>query len=159
MWLRLLRTATLTCTALVMGLAFAHVLELPQKMAYGFDQYARVQHTLYAYFAYVGGPLEVLAIILAVVLTVLLRRAGAPYGWTAAGTVVIAVGLAEWALVVQTANMRMADWTAGAAPADWTSVRARWEFGHLAHFLLFLTGFLLLLWPSLAPSARVPRRP
>jgi hypothetical protein len=59
--LRLLRMITLICTALVTGLAFAHVLELPQKMSYDAAEYARVQHSLYAYFAYVGGSLEVLS--------------------------------------------------------------------------------------------------
>ena len=46
---------TLMCTALVTGLAFAHVLELPQKMSYDAAEYARVQHSLYAYFASRGG--------------------------------------------------------------------------------------------------------
>jgi ABC-type enterochelin transport system permease subunit len=67
MRLRTLRMATLICAALVTGLAFAHVLELPQKMSYDADEYARVQHSLYAYFAYVGGPLEVLSIVLAAI--------------------------------------------------------------------------------------------
>jgi predicted membrane protein len=151
----MLRTATLICTALVVGLAFAHVLELPQKMSYGADEYARVQHSLYAYFAYVGGPLEVLSIVLAAVLAMMLRHDRAAFGWSAAGTGLLAAGLAEWAVVVQTANGRMADWAVGNVPAGWTAVRAQWEFGHLAHFALLGSGFTVLLWSSLKATPAV----
>jgi hypothetical protein len=144
--------ATLICAALVTGLAFAHVLELPQKMSYDADEYARVQHSLYAYFAYVGGPLEVLSIVLAAIVAVMVRRDGMVFRWTLAGACLLAAGLAEWAAVVQTANNKMAAWTAGNVPADWEAVRDQWEFGHVGHFVLFGTGLALLLWSSLTSS-------
>jgi hypothetical protein len=43
--------------ALTMGLAFAHTLELPQKLDYDAATWTQLQHTLYRYFAVVGGPL------------------------------------------------------------------------------------------------------
>jgi hypothetical protein len=106
-------------------------------MSYDADEYTRVQHSLYAYFAYVGGPLEVLSIVLAAVLAVMLRHDRTAFRWTLAGTGLLAAGLAEWAAVVQTANATMAGWTVGHVPAGWMAVRAQWEFGHLAHFVLF----------------------
>ena len=53
--------------ALTMGLAFAHTLELPQKLAYEVATWTQLQHGRYRYFAMVGGPLEVATIIAAVV--------------------------------------------------------------------------------------------
>jgi hypothetical protein len=53
--------------ALTMGLAFAHTLELPQKLACEAATWTQLQRSLYRYFAVVGGPLEVATIIAAVV--------------------------------------------------------------------------------------------
>jgi hypothetical protein len=52
--------------ALTMGLAFAHTLELPQKLAYEVATWTQLQHGRYRYFAMVGGPLEVATVIAAV---------------------------------------------------------------------------------------------
>lgn len=145
MRVRVLRLVTLLCAALVTGLAFAHVLELPQKLDYDAQQYLRVQHTLYAYFAYAGAPLEVAAIAGAVLLAYLSR--GRPgFGWTLAGALLLAIGLAAWALIVQPANVEFGRWTAERIPADWTAVRAQWEAGHVVHFALFFAGLAALIW-------------
>jgi hypothetical protein len=69
----------------------------------------------------------------------------------------LAAGLAEWAAVVQTANNTMAGWTAGNVPPGWTAARVQWEFGHLAHFVLFEAGLAVLLWSSLRATANVVR--
>jgi hypothetical protein len=60
--------------ALTMGLAFAHTLELPQKLDYDAAIWTQIQHTLYRYFAVIGGPLEVATIIAAVVFAVRARE-------------------------------------------------------------------------------------
>jgi hypothetical protein len=52
---------------LTMGLAFAYTLELPRKRAYEAATWTQLQHSLYRYFAVIGGPLEVATIIAAVV--------------------------------------------------------------------------------------------
>jgi hypothetical protein len=59
--------------ALTMGLAFAHTLELPQKLAYEVATWTQLQHGLYRYFAMVGGPLEVATVIAAVVFALRVR--------------------------------------------------------------------------------------
>lgn len=156
--MRLLRLFTALAAALVTGLSFAHVLELPQKMGYGAHQYAISQHTLYAYFAIVGGPLEVLTIVLAAVVA-WKSRGTAAFGLALASAILFAAGLAEWAAVVQTANTAQAQWDPSAMPSDWTSVRDQWEFGHVGHFVVFGAGFVLqlLTWwrtdPRPAPRA------
>jgi hypothetical protein len=78
-----------------------------------------------------------------------LRHDPAAFRWTLAGTGLLAAGLAEWAAVVQTANTKMAGWTTGVVPAGWTAVRTQWEFGHVAHFVVFGAGLAVLLWSSL----------
>ena len=60
---RLWRTWTVLSLALAMGLAWAHLLEMPPKMQLDAQLYTHLDRTLYPYFAYVGGPVEVLAVI------------------------------------------------------------------------------------------------
>ena len=51
--------------------------------------YAAVNTTLYRYFAIVGGPYQIGAIVSAIVLTVLVRRQPAIFRWTLAGTLLL----------------------------------------------------------------------
>ena len=60
-------TVAVVLAGLTLGLAFAHTLELPQKLAYDAATWTQLQHSLYRYFAVIGGPLEVATIIAAVV--------------------------------------------------------------------------------------------
>jgi hypothetical protein len=85
--------------ALTMGLAFAHTLELPQKLAYDAATWTQLQHSLYRYFAVVGGPLEVATIIAAVVFAV--RARGLRGGRLAVvGAACLVVALGWWFAVV-----------------------------------------------------------
>jgi hypothetical protein len=59
--------------ALAVGLAFAHTLELPQKLGDDAATWTQIQHTVYRYLAVIGGPLEVATIIAAVVFAVRAR--------------------------------------------------------------------------------------
>jgi hypothetical protein len=150
--MRFLWLLTLVSAALVTGLAFAHVLEMPQKMAYDGPTYSEVQRSLYLYFGYVGGPLEILAVVLAVLLAWRLRGGGATFGWSVAGAALLALGLIEWAIVVQSANTVMATWSDGTLPPEWTSTRLQWELGHVGHFLLLGAGFVALLWSAMTAA-------
>jgi hypothetical protein len=79
--------------ALTMGLAFAHTLELPQKVAYDAATWTQVQHSLYRYFAVVGGPLEVATVIAVVVFAVRARgRRGGRLAVVGAALFVLALG-------------------------------------------------------------------
>src|SRR4029453_10136938 len=59
---------------LTLGLAFPHTLELPQKLDYDAATWTQLQHSLYRYFAVVGGPLEVATVLAAVVFAVWAHR-------------------------------------------------------------------------------------
>ena len=65
--------ATLTLTALLMGMSFAHAPEMPQKLRVDGQTWLTFQHTLYPYFAYVGAPVELGSIVTAAFLSYLVR--------------------------------------------------------------------------------------
>jgi hypothetical protein len=144
-----LRPVTLVAAALTLGASFGHVLELPQKMAWDADLWVTVEHSLYKWFGVIGGPLEVLTVVCAIVLAVRTRLDRSPSRGATAAAALFALALVEWAAVVQTANGQIGSWSLDAIPADWTRWRAQWEYGHAGHFVLLAAGFLVLLHGSL----------
>ena len=139
-------------TALTMGMAFAHTLELPQKMGYDAVMWTSVMHGLYLYFAIIGGPVEVAAVIAALVFAV--RYRGRPGRRLAAvGAACFVIALAWWFAVINTANSVIGKWALNAVPADWERWRMQWEFGHAAHFVLAFAGFLTLLLATVNAAA------
>jgi hypothetical protein len=144
--------------ALTTGLAFAHTLELPQKLGYDAATWTQLQHSLYRYFAVIGGPLEVATVIAAVVFAVRARgRYGGRLATVGAGCLVLALGL--WFAVVNTANAEVGRWAVDAVPSDWRRWRAQWEFGHAARFVVTFAGFLALLLATVRVGALDPRVP
>jgi hypothetical protein len=140
--------------ALTMGLTFAHTLELPQKLGYDAATWVHIQQSLYRYFGLVGGPVEVAAVIAAVVFAV--RARGRPGGRLASvGAACFVIALALWFAVINTANAEIGSWAVDAAPSDWERWRGQWEFGHAAHFVLTLAGFLTLLVATAQAGAGV----
>src|SRR5215218_8358216 len=146
--------------ALTMGLAFARTLELPQKLDYDPATWIQLQHSLYRYFAVVGGPLEVATVIAAVVFAVRVR--GLRGGRLAVvGAVCFVLALGWWFAVVNTANAEIGRWAVDAVPSDWRRWRAQWKFGHAGHFVVTFSGFLALLGATVrvgAANRRVPGR-
>ena len=129
--------------ALTLGLAFAHVLEFFGKLQLPARDWLVVQHHLYVAFGAVGGPIEVLAIVLTWAGWILLRRTG-PAPWTLAAAVAVTIGLIDWALVVSPMNGVLNGWTPASVPGEWTAVRNRWEVGHAVQAVLFAVGFVCL---------------
>ena len=76
MLIRSWRFVTILLVALLLGLSFAHVLELPAKMQYDAALYVTLQKTLYVAWGppNVGGILEPAAILATVSLAFLLRQ-------------------------------------------------------------------------------------
>ena len=122
----------LLSTALAMGGALAHAFELPNKIDLASDQYFVVQQLAYLLLIELASLL-----ILAVVTRAIVRR-----------LVLIAIGCliaaqaAFWIFTYPT-NVATQNWTV--APADWSSLRARWEYSHLAGavFQLLCMAFLI----------------
>jgi hypothetical protein len=150
---RRLRFVVLLLAALTLTMEAAHVLELPRKMAWEPELYSAVNSTLYLYFAVVGGPLTVLTLLTGTVLVIALRRRPG-FGWTLAGVLAYYLAFAVWLTVVAPVNSTVAAAHASdpaSLPRLWAALRARWEYGHAAGFVLQLLGLACLLWSVLAP--------
>jgi hypothetical protein len=138
-------TLLLAALGLVMG--GAHLLELPVRMQYDPALYMQVTSTLYRYYGLVGGPIQVLAFLSAAVLAWMVR-ARLSFRSTLVGTLCIALSLLLWFLLVQPVNTAWAE-ALRSNPADavqaYAQLRNRWEYGHLAAFVVWVAGFILLL--------------
>jgi hypothetical protein len=148
MLVRYWRFFTLLLTALALTMTSAHVLELPQKLAYGPALYAAVNTTMYRYFALVGGVYTVGSLVAVLVLAVLVRHRSDALRWTAAGLLGLSLALVSWLALVEPVNREVAAALIAApesVPALWQSLRERWEFGHATGFVLQLLGFAALL--------------
>ena len=157
MSLRTWRFLTLLVAALSLTMESAHVLELPQKLAYDAATYAAVNATLYRYFAIVGGVYQVGAIVLAATLAFLVRARGSSFPWTLAGAVALAAAFVVWLAVVAPVNGTVAEalrTDPASVPQLWAALRTRWEGGHVAGFVFQVVGFAALLVGVLVETPR-----
>jgi hypothetical protein len=144
---QLWRFAALLLAALSLGPSFAHALEAPPRLLEWSPQLwreATVFGGQYVLFGLVGGPLDVLSILVLAVLAFLLRGDRDARVPAVAAMLLYAAALGAWALVVAPANTVLAGWTPGPLPADFAAVRDRWETGHLVVAALKLAGFSAL---------------
>lgn len=162
MSLKAWRFVALLLAALSLTMESAHVLELPQKMQYDAQMYAAVNGTLYRYFAIVGGLYQLGSIVAAGVLAWLVRRRRPAFGWTLAGALLLGLAFAVWLAAVAPVNGQIAEAMLVApdsVPALWTQLRARWEYGHAAGFIVQVIAFACLLISMLVETPRdVPSR-
>ena len=104
---------TLTLTSLLMGTRFAHTLEMPAKMNVDGQLWRTFQHTLYPYFAYVGAPVEIGAIVASAVLSYLVRPHPPAFYLALAGTICLALAFfVVWLGFTNPVNAETAKWTA-----------------------------------------------
>jgi hypothetical protein len=138
--------------ALSLTMESAHVLELPQKLQYSAQMYSAVNTTLYRYFSIVGGVYQIGAILSALLLTLLVRKRRVALRWTAGGAFFLLAAFIAWVAVVAPVNGQIAQALVSApdsVPGLWIALRARWEFGHAAGFVLQLAGYAALVWSCL----------
>lgn len=130
-------------SALILGGAFCHVLEMPVKMAMAGADYMIVQQ-IYGGFGPVGAVLEPGAILSAAALAFLLRgrRSFIP---ALTGAIALAVALLVWVAVVSPVNPQWAAAGTTSVPPNFESLRARWEWGHAIHAGLLFLAFLSLV--------------
>jgi hypothetical protein len=130
---------------LILGLAFAHVLELPGKFRMDGPTWLTVQQNLYIGFGPVAAVVEPFGILLTWVLVFMLQRHRFAFRLALLAAVFATIGLAEWVLVVAPMNTLLNGWTTATLPTDWTACRDRWELGHAIHAALFGAAFCALL--------------
>lgn len=134
------------------------MLELPVRAQFEPGFYMRVTSTLYRYFGFVGGPLQVLAAGFAALLAWRTRsRPG--FRYTAAGAACFVLSLLLWFALVQPVNVAWAtalDAGTEEAVRMYDQLRDRWETGHVAAFSAWLVGFGLLLTGAMSAVSNQP---
>lgn len=163
--LRVFRFAGLVSTAIAAGVAFGHLLEMPNKLALSGEEYHFVQRRLYEGFGRVIGPLEVLSFTCALGVALLLafgKGRRADLFANTVGAALILAALVVWQVRVGPVNRQVDSWTSVASmPADWPRLRASWEYGHAARAVLFALAFISMLAGVLtdAPGEAGPGMP
>jgi len=155
------RLVTILLVALVLGLAFAHVLERPAKMDYDGRLYSTLQRTLYREWGppNVGGFLEPAAIAATLVLAILVRRERRVFWLTVgAGVVMLLAFPVVFFWIVAPVNAVFLSGAPGTVPANWTELRSQWELGHTVRFVLQLIALALLVASVEVGERRSQRR-
>lgn len=146
---------TLLLVSIAMALSLAHALELPGKMRLARETYIEVQSIYYPGFSLGGMVGDFGGLVALLVLTWLLRHAGAAF-WLvlAALALLAAMNLVYWLLVHPVNSVWMQGTDLGglagsffAAPAgsdarSWIQLRDIWEYSHLARACLAMGSFL-----------------
>jgi hypothetical protein len=153
------RFAAIVLTALLMGLEFAHALELPPKMQYDGPRWVAAQNSLYQLFGWPGpGAWVTLGAVLAAAgLAVLVRDRRPAFQLTllAAACLVMAFPVVYFGFI-EPVNRVIEQATAGSAAPNWQQLRAQWEYAHAANFGLDLVALGALVLSVLAESPGPP---
>jgi hypothetical protein len=141
------RLVTVLLVALVMGLAFAHVLERPAKMAYDGSLYTTLQRSLYQKWGppHIGGFLEPAAILATGLLAVAVRKRKRAF-WLTAGALAAMLVAFPVVFFIYNAPVNAAFLGAdpGVVPPGWQGLRESWETGHTIRFGLQLLALAFL---------------
>ena len=143
--------ASLVLVAICLGPAFAHLLELPNKIGLGREDYFTVQQ-IYRGWALLGIAI-VGAIASAAALAWMLRGRTRAFAWALLGLLCLLLAQIVFWVFTYPANVATSNWTE--IPGDWEALRARWEYSHAAGSLLTF-GALLSLVAALMARTRAP---
>ena len=150
--MRMLRFLTLMLTALTVGMAFAHLLQMPAKLAYPGPQWLLLQQTLYGNFRVLGTLIDAGAVICALALVVQVRQPAR--GWTLFGAMCLLGAHVAWWIAVVPLNAQIAQYTAHTLPPDWTQLRLDWEYAHATRFALQAAALAALVLSVLVETPR-----
>ncbi|MEI9414702.1 DUF1772 domain-containing protein [Mesorhizobium sp. Cs1321R2N1] len=139
---------TATIAALSLGPSFAHVLESVPRLTRwspALWREATVFNGQFLLFAIIGAPLDVAAVACPGLLAWLLRE-DRPAFWFALGaTLLYALSLVLWFVLVKPANNVLATWVPGPIPDNFEAIRLRWETGHMVVMAAKAVGFVSLV--------------
>lgn len=160
MFIRTWTLLTVMLTALSLGAAIGHLLELPAKMSYDGPMWLKVQQTLYGPgFGTFGAGFEVGAVVSTAVLAVLMRNEPPAFGWVVlAALCMVATHAAFWILLAP-ANATIAALKPEAPPSGWMSLRNLWEYTHAARAALQIIALGALVYSILVVSTVGVARP
>ncbi len=131
----------LMLTAIAMGLALAHLFELPNKIDISAADYLVVQRN-YDNWSLIGlvVPLAFLSVL---ALTLALRGTGAPFALALIALLLLTAELlAFWGFIFPV-NQATENWTK--LPDHWKDLRAQWEYAHAIRAFLYVLALGMLL--------------
>lgn len=136
--LNTIRFISLLFTALALGIALAHALELPNKINLSREDYLTVQQ-IYRGWALLG-IIEVTALLSTLVLTIKVRHDPEAFRPTLAALLCISVALAVFFIFTYPANQQTDNWIQ--LPANWLELRRQWEYSHATRAGLLLIALI-----------------
>ena len=142
--LKLVRFAGLLLGALNLGLAFAHVVELPPKRAMSGPDWLTTQQA-YRDFGKAARLTLPAALLSTLTALVLVRERRTVALLTASGAACSVIPVALWARFNEPVNREIVTWQVDALPADWEQRRDQWEFAHAASAGLHAASQVALL--------------
>ena len=161
MFLRIWRFVTLMLTALSVGMALCHLMEMPARLNYAPALWSRVTNIEGTYRLFgppIGASIEGGALSTAVVLSIFVRKRRPAFTLTLFGAACMAAAQVAWWLFVFPVNSRMVHRTPESLPADFTKLRDQWEYAHAARTILQIVGLGALVLSALAETPTKPAR-
>jgi cbb3-type cytochrome oxidase subunit 1 len=155
MVLKTTRFIALLFTALALGSALAHLLELPNKIGLSRDEYLTVQQ-IYQGWAMLG-IVEAVSLLSVSALAVMVRQRRRSFVWALIAALCIAATLIVFFALTFPTNQQTSNWTA--LPTNWQELRVQWEYSHAARAVLYLTAFAALALSVLARDERAIQDP
>ena len=145
---------TLVLTALSLGMAFSHALQMPVRMRLDAYSYLGAQ-SLYRYYGTIGAVIEPGSVLVAAGLCLIVKKYQPTFALTLTGAICLATALVAWFIFTAPMNAEFIRWhSEGFPPGNWTRFRAQWEYSHFARFGLQLIGYGFLLGSVLVGPAR-----
>jgi hypothetical protein len=140
-----LRSANLLLAALATLAPTAHVLELPNKLALDGPLWVAVQQQLYrGWGPFLGGPVEISAFTMTVVLLIARRSDRATRLPRLVAAIAYAGMLVTFFIFNDPVNAAVNGWIPASLPADWRSYRLQWETGHALAALLSVIALVAI---------------
>ncbi len=140
----------LMSTALALGAALAHALELPNKIGLPRDEYFIVQQS-YRGWSRLAYLLAVEAVSMVALCVVYRRRAHVLWPAIAALTALVGSQILFWTYTFP-ANAATGNWTH--IPANWEILRQEWEYSHAAGAGLQVIAMAALIVAALLRARR-----
>jgi hypothetical protein len=139
--LKTMRFIALLSTALALAPAFAHLLELPNKIHLSREDYLTVQQS-YRGWALLGFVVAG-ALLWNLILTIMVRAQPKAFILTLiAFLCIVGTQVVFWTFTYP-ANQTTSNWTM--LPANWLQLRAQWEYSHAASAVLNIIELITLI--------------
>jgi hypothetical protein len=156
MLLRTLRFFGLMFTALSMGTALCHFLEMPGKMTLDGNQWLLFLQRTYHPLITFGVYFEVAAVFTVVILTIYLRRRMPAFAWTLIAALCLIAADASYWIWIEPIGKSLSTLAAKALPPEWEEMRLQWEMTYAARAGVDILALACLVISVLVDTPRNP---